>query len=363
MYCEQGSWFGVAGASRHSVITMFLPFSWILGTSECTMFDSNPGDRFFQGLVGACGISVLCNVMRVYYFIETCSFPLHSDSENECKGKSPSPGKLLKATWRTTLQFWLTAILLSLVGSSVSSLIVLEFCLRAVFAWQSTEMESSGRGSDLLLVQCQFSLGCGLTCTLAFLHQGALHSSLGLFLAAALSWILASISHSVWSHVARLYPLHSAEHYCGTCIALLTSGHAILASLQRAVVLAFAVGVVASTAMVYDHFLSQEDALKLWTPLTLCYTMLVVYVQESQNRQTATEALLHTVVLRLGALLVLMLTVGDWSDVLHVLIALLGEVLCLCASQDLLRAVLKEENTSPSAGSGSEEREYKWRTR
>lgn len=53
----------------------------------------------------------------------------------------------------------------------------------------------------------------------------------------------------------------------------------MLASLQRAVVLAFALATVASTATVYDHFLSQKDVLKFWTPLTLCYTMLVVYVQ------------------------------------------------------------------------------------
>lgn len=136
-----------------------------------------------------------------------------------------------------------------------------------------------GRGLDLLLVQCQFSLGCGLTCTLDFLHQGAPHSSVSLILAAALSWALASLSHSLWSHAARLYPLHSTEHYCGKCITLLTSGHGILASLQRAVILAFALGTVASTTTVYDHFLSQKDALKFWTPLTLCYTMLVVYIQ------------------------------------------------------------------------------------
>lgn len=146
--------------------------------------------------------------------------------------------------------------------------------------------DSEGRGLELLLLQSQFSVGCGLTCTLWFLHQGALHRSLGLLLAAALSWALARVSHALWSHVARLYPLHSTERYCGKCITLLTSGHAILASLQRAVVLAFALATVASTATVYDHFLSQKDALKFWTPLTLCYTMLVVYVQGDGHAAT-----------------------------------------------------------------------------
>ncbi|XP_023269970.1 transmembrane protein 82-like [Seriola lalandi dorsalis] len=317
---------------------MFLPFSWILGTSEWTPFDSNPIDCFLQGLVGACGISVLCNLMRVYHFIQTCS-----DSEIESKQRSSSLTSPLGGNWRAALQFWSVTLLLSLVGSRVSSLIVLEFSLRAVSAWASAGLDADGRGLDLVLIQCQFSLGCCLTCTLVFLHQGAPHCSLSLFLAAALSWALASVCHSLWSHVARLYPLHSTERYCGKCITLLTSGHTILASLQRVVVLAFALATVASTATVYNHFLSQKDALKFWTPLTLCYTMLVVYIQADQHRQASAEGLLHTVVLRLGALLVLMLTVGEWSDVLHVLITFLGEAACLLPSQDLLQAVLTEE--------------------
>ncbi|XP_070759178.1 transmembrane protein 82-like [Enoplosus armatus] len=340
---------------------MFLPFSWILGSSEGMPFDSNPLDSFFQGLVGACGISVLCNLMRVYHFIQTCS---DSDSDTESKQRSSSPGNPLRGNWRTALQFWSLTVLLSLVGSRVSSLVVLEFSLRAVSAWVSAGLDANGRGLDLLLSQCQFSLGCGLTCTLVFLHQGAPHSFLCLFLAAALSWALASVSYSLWSHVARLYPLHSTERYCGKCITLLTSGHTILASLQRVVVLAFALATVASTATVYDHFLSQKDALKFWTPLTLCYTLLVVYVQEDQNRRTGTEALLHTVVLRLGALLVLMLTVGDWSDVLHVLIAFLGEAVCLLPSQDLLQAALKEEeDTSLSKHEQSSSHKTRERTK
>lgn len=51
--------------------------------------------------------------------------------------------------------------------------------------------------------------------------------------------------------------------------------------------------------------------------------------------------MLHTVVLRLGALLVLMLTMGNWSDVLHVLFSFLGEAVCLLPSQDLLKAALQ----------------------
>lgn len=143
----------------------------------------------------------------------------------------------------------------------------------------ASPQDGSSRGVDLLFIQCQFSLSCSLTVTLDFLHQGAPHSVFSLLLAAALSWALATISRSLWRHVATFYPLHSNKHYCGQCISLLTSGHGLLATLERAVVLVFAVGTVASTATVYDHFLSHKDALKFWTPLTLCYALLVVYTQ------------------------------------------------------------------------------------
>ncbi len=76
-------------------------------------------------------------------------------------------------------------------------------------------------------------------------------------------------------------------------------------------------------------------------PFRVIVKLFCSFCTEDQNRQTGTGAILHTVVLRLGALLVLMLTVGDWSDVLHILITFLGEAVCLLPSQDLLKAALK----------------------
>jgi len=327
-----------------------LPLLWIFG-----LLDGNPIDCFLQGVVGACGISVLCNLIKIHLFIRTCS-------ENGLKPRSPSAGGLVGEHWKTSLQFWCLTALLSMVGSRVSSLLVLEFSLRVVSAWMTTVQDDpdsgSGRGNRLLLIQCQFSLGCVLTCTLDFLQQGAVHSSFSLVLSAGLSWYLMGICQRLWSHIASLYPLHSTERYCGKCITLLTSGHTILAKLQRVVFLAFAIGSLASISNVYRHFLSQNDALKFWIPLTLCYTMLVVSIQGEQHRQTVGEALLHTVLLRLGSLLVLMLTVGHWSDVLHVLIAFLGEAVCLLHSTSFMGALLKvEEDKSHGKSHGKKDLE------
>jgi len=314
------------------------PLLWIL----CPL-DGNPIDCFLQGVVGACGISVLCNLIKIHLFIRTCS--------EHGQKQATSVGGLVGDPWKTFIQFWCLTALLSMVGSRVSSLLVLEFTLRVVSAWMTTVQDDpdSGRGNRLLLIQCQFSLGCVLTGTLDFLQQGAVHSSFSLLLAAGLSWFLMGICRNLWSHIASLYPLHSTERYCGKCITLMTSGHTILASLQRVVFLAFAIGSLASISNVYRHFLSQNDALKFWIPLTLCYTMLVVSIQAEQHRQSVGEALLHTVLLRLGSLLVLMLTVGQWSDVLHVLISFLGEAVCLLQSKSLMGALLKiEEDKSHS---------------
>ncbi len=51
------------------------------------------------------------------------------------------------------------------------------------------------------------------------------------------------------------------------------------------------------------------------------------------------QQILNTVVVRLGGLFVLLITVGSWSDVLHVLICFTGEAACLFTSQDLLEAI------------------------
>lgn len=302
------------------------------------MLESKPVDCLLQGFVGACGVSVLCSLIRVHHFRQICS---ENDESDKCNKSSSILASGRGGQWKSSLQFWALALLLALVGSRVSSLILLEFILRAMSAWGSAE--SRNANLDLLLVQCQFSLGCGLTCTLVYIHQGAPHSTLGLVLAAALSWTVANYCLGLWRHVAKLYPLHSKERYCGKCISLLTSGHGILTKLQKVVILAFALAAAVSTATVFENFLSQKDALKLWTPLTLCYSLLVVYIQDGQNKQSAFEALIHSVVVRLGALFVLMLTVGEWTDVLHVLLAFLGEAVCLLPSQDILQVVLMEQ--------------------
>ncbi|KAI1892644.1 hypothetical protein AGOR_G00135690 [Albula goreensis] len=311
--------------------------SWLSWLMEWLNFETNPLDSFLQGLVGACGISVLCNLMRVHLFVKYMSKDNETNSKERSWHMSGAEGRL-----REWLQFWLLTGILAVVGSRVASLVVLEFCLRAVSTQVTSGRDSQGSSAQQFVVQCQFSLGCALSCSLHFLHEGAAQRSLSLLLTVGLSWLLASQTTHLWSHVKALYPLHSSQRYCGVCIGLLSSGRALLSVLCRTLILTFAVATIAAVSTINRLFLSATEALRFWTPLTICYTLLVVYMQDEQHRRPGREAMLKNVVVRLGGLLVLMLTVGRWGDVLHILMCFLGEASCVIPSQDLLEAVLND---------------------
>ncbi|XP_070695812.1 transmembrane protein 82 isoform X2 [Pempheris klunzingeri] len=321
-----------------SFITSLLPTSYFL--PGWLTLDTNPLDSLLQGLVGACGISVLCSLMRVHLFLE--------ESWSDKNGKdtssqtTPSHQRRTKNGLAGMLHFVFVTGILAVVGSRVASLVVLEFCLRAISGWATAGPESR-KFLQQLLVQSQFSLGCALSCSLHFLHEGASQRWLCLLLAAALSWFLARQTTLLLHHVMALYELHSSQRYCGICIGLLSSGRCLLPMLCRTMIITFSVAVVAAVSIINKHFLSATEALRFWTPLTICYTLLVVYMQEEQHRLPGSQAVLNTVVVRLGGLMVLMLTVGRWADVLHILMCFLGEACCLIPTMDLLDAASSQD--------------------
>uniref|UniRef100_A0A8C9V2R7 Transmembrane protein 82 n=1 Tax=Scleropages formosus TaxID=113540 RepID=A0A8C9V2R7_SCLFO len=271
---------------------------------------------YHSGLVSTSGIFVLCYLLRVVLFIQALR-----------------PAELSANGWLSAaFQFCCLTVNLALVGSRVASLVVLEFSLRLVSSWATTSLPST---SLQILVHSQFSLGCALSCSLRFLHDGAPKRSLNLLLAAGPSLLLAGQCGRLWRHVATLYPLHSSQCSCGICVSLLTSGHTLQAFLCHSLKLSFGVAVIAAISTLNHPFKSASEALRFWTPLTVCYALLVVYVQEEQRRCSSGTAARRTAVVRLGGLLLLVLTVGRWTDVLHVLLCFPGEACCLIPSQDL----------------------------
>ncbi|XP_063750389.1 transmembrane protein 82 isoform X3 [Eleginops maclovinus] len=269
-----------------SFIRSLIPTSYFL--PAWLTLDINPVDSLLQGLVAACGISVLCSFIRLHLFLEEESCIDKNDKETI--KRTPSHQSKTKPGLFGMLHFLFVTGMLAVVGSRVASLVVLEFCLRAVS---------------------------------------------GLFTAGPATRLL--------QHVTALYKLHSSQRYCGICIGLLSSGRCVLPMLCRAMIITFSVAVVAAIFIINQQFLSATEALRFWTPLTICYTLLVVYMQEEQHRLPGSQAVLNTVVVRLGGLMVLMLTVGRWADVLHIIMCFLGEAGCLIPTMDLLDAASSQE--------------------
>ncbi|XP_054904234.1 transmembrane protein 82 isoform X2 [Poeciliopsis prolifica] len=321
-----------------SFLASFLPTSYLL--PGWLILDTNPLIGLLQGLVGASGISVLCSLFRVHLLIEESW--KEKMNEGTSSGKSSSNPMRAKHGLFGVLQFLFVTGILATVGSRVASLVVLEFCLRAVSGLLTAGPETR-KFLQQLLVQSQFSLGCAISCSLHFLHEGASQRWLCLLLAAALSWYLAKKSAALLHHVVALYKLHSSQRYCGICISLLTSGCYLQPMLCRIMIIAFSVAVLAAVSIINQQFLSATEALRFWTPLTICYTLLVVYMQEEQHRLPSSQAVLNAVVVRLGGLMVLMLTVGRWADVFHILICFLGEASCLIPNMDLLDAASSQD--------------------
>lgn len=75
--------------------------------------------------------------------------------------------------------------------------------------------------------------------------------------------------------------------------------------------------------------------------------MVRFVLAEEQHRLPSSQAVLNTVVVRLGGLMVLMLTVGRWADVLHILICFLGEASCLIPTMELLDSASSQVSESP----------------
>ncbi|NXG08085.1 TMM82 protein, partial [Sakesphorus luctuosus] len=286
-------------------------------------------DALLQGLVGACAVSVLCSLLKVYLYIQ-CLNP-ERQAEKEALGAQ-------RALLEPLHVLVLTGVL-ALVGARVAALVVLEFSLRAVSTILSLGM---GTHSMQLYLLCQFSLGCGMSCALTFLLEGAPHRTSNLVLAAGLAALLALQCRRLARHVCALYQLHSEGQYCGLCILLLAAGHRIPTLLRRALAVAFAVADLAAVELINRDFLSAAEALRFWTPLTICYALLVVYMQEEARQSAAGGLVLRTILVRMGGLFILLLTVGRWSDILHVFLSLLGELWCLLHSRVLLQSCRRQ---------------------
>ena len=105
---------------------------------------------------------------------------------------------------------------------------------------------SQGTEKLQLYLLCQYSLGCGLTCGLSFLQEGAPHRTLNLMLALGLAALLSTGARRLRHHVCRLYELHRSQRACGVCLGLLAGAHRLPRLLGRTLAVTFIVGNLAA---------------------------------------------------------------------------------------------------------------------
>ncbi|KAL7976153.1 hypothetical protein Chor_008250 [Crotalus horridus] len=262
--------------------------------------------------------------MRIYLYIRCLNDPDRQKEKEALRQHRPFLDRLHLVV--------LTAIF-TLVGHRVAALIVLEFSLRAMSTILSL---NKGALSSQLYLLCQYSLGCGISCSLGYLQEGAPRRTWNLLLAVGLALLL---THYVWRlawHVSTMYELHCKERYCGGCLFLLTTWHGIPRMLCHALRVTFLVADLAAVALINRDFLSTSEAIRFWTPLTICYTLLVIYMQEEQHQNPTQSMAFQTVFVRMGGLLVLLMTVGQWRDIVNILISLAGEIWCLTWTRSML---------------------------
>uniref|UniRef100_H2ZSS6 Transmembrane protein 82 n=1 Tax=Latimeria chalumnae TaxID=7897 RepID=H2ZSS6_LATCH len=301
--------------------------SWLPSPLSWVFWVTDPVDCFLQGLIGACAVSVLCSLIRIHLFVLCSNNP---DKERE-KNQLRSQRQFLEL-----FHFFLLSGIFAIVGARVASLVVLEFSLRAVSMLLSQNKGGAGVSTKLFLL-CQYSLGCGMTTGLSYLYEGASHRTLCLVIGAGLAGLIMWYTLKLVHHILTMYELHSKQRYCGICIFLLTTWHSIPKLLCNMLKVTFGIADFAAIYLINKDFLSTSEAIRFWTPLTICYTLLVIYMQEEQQQSPTEQMVYQTVFVRMGGLLILTLTVGNWMDVFHIIVSLVGEGWCLFRTGTMLR--------------------------
>ncbi|KFP08472.1 Transmembrane protein 82, partial [Calypte anna] len=213
---------------------------------------------------------------------------------------------------------------LALVGSRVAALVVLEFSLRAV-----STILSPGKGSpsSQLYLLCQYSLGCGMSCSLTFLLEGAPHATCNLG-----RGIWGSMG-AVCSHICILPYRGSMGCPWGMCSRVSWGCMGIQEASQ---------GVIWGILGICRDLGSIQGVCGVPCGcLGGIWGVLELYAKPPQSIPTMSpggQSIYQTVLVRMGGLFILLLTVGQWADVLHVLVSLVGEFWCLLQAGALLES-------------------------
>uniref|UniRef100_A0A8C4RBW7 Uncharacterized protein n=1 Tax=Eptatretus burgeri TaxID=7764 RepID=A0A8C4RBW7_EPTBU len=170
-------------------------------------------------------------------------------------------------------------------------------------------------------VSVKFAMGCAMLTTLKYLYEGSIHTTLNMAISSHLASLMLLKLKQWHTHIDLLYALHSDQKYCGLC-ALFHNNWQNVPSFMNAVmkrILGF--GTYTSVMLLNQDFTSTPNSLRFWLLLIICYGLLTM-----QKHGKLHSSGRNVFGMRMIALFVITLTVGNWEDILHIPLVFFGEM-------------------------------------
>ncbi|NXS94365.1 TMM82 protein, partial [Jacana jacana] len=289
---------------------MFSLGSWLPGLSwGWTLLDA-----LLQGLVGACAVSVLCSLLKVYLYIQCVNEPQRQVEKEAIRAQR----------WvLEPLHMVVLTALLALVGSRVAALVVLEFSLRAISTllslrkvrWEGGKPRHGGvEGAVEWCSLCRFAAGGAAGTAAWWGPRIALQPRVGRLVMGGLQ--------------------RGGNHACPCCLQQ-PWGLGEAAAWRRPHLRLQLCIPLAALQEGWWGWGGGTRASPQWLPQPCV-------LAEESRQSTDGQGVYQTVLVRMGGLFILLLTIGRWSDVLHILVSLLGELWCLLRAGVMLEACWRQ---------------------
>ncbi|NWS47203.1 TMM82 protein, partial [Probosciger aterrimus] len=289
---------------------MFSLGSWLPGLAWGWMLL----DALLQGLVGACAVSVLCSLLKVYLYLQCLNDP---------EGQAEKEAMRAQRRVLEPLHVLVLTGLLALVGSRVAALVVLEFSLRTMSTLLSLGKDGwHGENHVLLCMRACLQLCIPLLHAMPEALQGA----------AAWRKPLIALSPCI--------PLQ----FCSTCKEVRMRMAGMEKSMHHFACMSAAMHPLTAWYICGED----EDACLCNCASSCCHQCLWGshcggrILAEEPQQSSGRRPVFQTVLVRMGGLFILLLTVGHWVDIFHVLISLLGELWCLLHARVMLEACWRQ---------------------
>uniref|UniRef100_UPI00358F79D6 transmembrane protein 82 n=1 Tax=Myxine glutinosa TaxID=7769 RepID=UPI00358F79D6 len=273
-------------------------------------------DSLFRAFTSACFVSMLNYIVRMQAIVQ-------SHSQHQLQRNHDSDEKMTsKSSWKQLSDFADVAVLtvvLTFISHRVAALLVMESSAHGLIRLISSPMSACE-----CFASVKFALGCSMLTTLKYLYEESIHTTLNMAISSHLASLMLMKLKQWHAHIDLLYALHSDQKYCGLC-ALFHNNWQNVPSFMNAVmkrILGF--GTYTSIMLINQDFTSTSNSLRFWLLLIICYGLLTM--QKHGDEPSSHSSGRNVFGMRMIALFVITLTVGNWEDILHIPLVFLGEM-------------------------------------